>query len=94
MSFPQNVGMALIKAVSGFYADEADVFTSVEGDGSRLEKGRRFISDTGKLVIGTSSFRATHLLPKVIKEFISTYPGIELEIVTDNVNRLKAKSSL
>ncbi len=45
---------------------------------------------TGKLVIGTSSFRATHLLPKVIKEFISTYPGVELEIVTDNVNRLKA----
>ena len=45
---------------------------------------------TGKLVIGISSFRATHLLPRVIKEFIEAYPGIELEIVTDNVNRLKA----
>ncbi len=44
---------------------------------------------TGKLVIGTSVFRATNLLPKVIKEFTETYPGIELEIITDNMNRLK-----
>lgn len=45
---------------------------------------------TGKLVIGTSPFRATHLLPKIIREFTTTYPGIELEIKTDNLNRLKA----
>lgn len=45
---------------------------------------------TGKLVIGTSPFRATNLLPKVIKEFIETYPGIELEIITDNMHRLQA----
>ncbi len=43
--FPINVGMALIKAAAGFYTDETDVFTSVEGDGSRLKKRRRFISD-------------------------------------------------
>lgn len=45
---------------------------------------------TGKLIIGTSPFRATNLLPKVIKEFIESYPGIELEIVTDNMHRLKS----
>ena len=28
--------------------------------------------------------------PNILAEGISTYPGIELEIVTDNVNRLKA----
>lgn len=44
---------------------------------------------TGKLIIGTSSFRATNLLPEVIKEFTSQYPGIVLEIVTDNMNQLK-----
>lgn len=44
----------------------------------------------GKLVIGTSPFRATNLLPKVIKEFIEAYPGIELEIITDNMHRLKS----
>ena len=44
-SFAQNVGMAFIKAVAGFYADHMDVFTLVEGGGSRLEKGRRLVSD-------------------------------------------------
>lgn len=44
---------------------------------------------TGRLVIGTSSFRATNLLPRVIKDFTGYYPGIELEIITDNINRLK-----
>lgn len=45
---------------------------------------------TGKLVIGTSAFRATNLLPKAIKEFMEIYPGIELELITDNMNRLKS----
>lgn len=45
---------------------------------------------TGKLVIGTSAFRATNLLPRVIKEFVERYPGIELDIITDNMNRLKS----
>ncbi len=44
---------------------------------------------TGRLVIGTSAFRATNLLPRIIKEFTSSYPGISLEIVTGNISQLK-----
>lgn len=45
---------------------------------------------TGKLIIGTSAFRATNLLPQIIKKFTGEYPGIQLEIITDNMNRLKS----
>ena len=44
---------------------------------------------TGKLILGTSAFRATNLLPRVIKDFTSLYPGITLEIITENINHLK-----
>ncbi len=43
----------------------------------------------GHLTIGTSPFRAANLLPTVIKEFQSQYPGIHLDIITDNMKRIK-----
>ncbi len=44
---------------------------------------------TGRICIGTSPFRATNLFPRLIREFTEKYPGIELEIVSDNMKRLK-----
>ncbi len=46
---------------------------------------------TGRLVIGTCPFRATNLLPRVIKDFTTAFPGIDLEIVTGNMSELKDK---
>lgn len=43
----------------------------------------------GHLTIGTSSFRAANLLPTVILEFQKQFPGIQLDIITDNIKRIK-----
>lgn len=45
----------------------------------------------GRLSIGTSSFRAANLLPTVIKEFQTQYPGIKLDIVTGDLKQIKEK---
>ena len=49
---------------------------------------------TGKLVIGTSNFFATHVLPSVIRQFTDIYPGIDLEVTTGSINHLKSDLSI
>ncbi len=44
---------------------------------------------TGHFTIGTSSFRASSLLPKSIRAFRERHPGIQLDIVTGHVSQLK-----
>lgn len=51
------------------------------GDLSELKSGR--------FAIGTSAFRASCLLPKSLREFTSRHPGIDTDVVTDNVSQLK-----
>ena len=43
----------------------------------------------GKLTIGTSSFRASCLLPKSVETFQNKYSGIQLNIVVDQLVNLK-----
>lgn len=45
----------------------------------------------GRLCIGTSSFRAANLLPTVIKEFQTQFPGVHLDIVTGDMKFIKEK---
>lgn len=56
-----------------------------------LERKIADLSDlaTGHFRLGTSSFRASCLLPKSICEFNKRYPGIKLEIITNHVADLK-----
>lgn len=44
---------------------------------------------SGHFTLGTSSFRASCLLPKSIREFSMRYPGIKVDILTDHVSNLK-----
>lgn len=46
---------------------------------------------TGRLVVGTSPFCATNLLPRVIKDFTASFPGIDLKIEIGNMSQLKKK---
>lgn len=45
--------------------------------------------ETGTLRIGTSPFRASCMLPRSISYFKQRYPGIQINIVSDNINNLK-----
>ncbi len=46
---------------------------------------------SGRLAIGTSSFRATNLMSQVIHEFHNRYPGIYIHLVTGDAGQLKEK---
>ncbi len=45
--------------------------------------------EMGTLRIGTSPFRASCMLPRSIAFFKQRYPGIHINIVSDNINNLK-----
>ncbi len=45
--------------------------------------------ETGTLRIGTSPFRASCMLLRSISYFKQRYPGIQINIVSDNINNLK-----
>ncbi len=47
--------------------------------------------EAGSLSIGTSPFRASCMLPRSISYFKQRYPGIKINIVSDNINTLKEK---
>lgn len=44
---------------------------------------------TGKLRVGTSRDRASYMMPRIIPEFVSLYPGIEIEIFTGSGRELR-----
>lgn len=46
---------------------------------------------SGSLKIGTSSFRATSLLAKSIRDFSEKYPRVQLELITDQITPLTEK---
>lgn len=45
--------------------------------------------EMGTLRIGTSPFRASCMLPRSISYFKQRYPGIQINIISDNINNLK-----
>lgn len=47
--------------------------------------------NTGKVVIGSSSFFCCYVLPTIIQTFQSQYPQIEIELIDGNVNDLIVK---
>lgn len=59
-------------------------------ENDRLMKELRDITHhmTGKLRLGTSRDRASYMMPRLIPEFASLYPGIEIEVFTESGQQL------
>lgn len=60
-------------------------------ENDRLMKEFRDITHhmTGKLRIGTSRDRASYMMPRLIPEFASMYPGIEIDVFTESGQQLR-----
>ncbi|SRR6056297_85268 len=68
------------------YASASEILENVENITERFRDIRNLRS--GKLVIGTSSFTGTYLLPKAMELFRSQFPMIEISIFTGSYEKI------